>query len=55
MNELQQHRLRKQYEAYYSLYNKTVRPMEDKAPERTVSGVISWNEADIKPVLKAIK
>lgn len=46
MNEIQQHKLAKQYKEYYKFYNTTVRPLEEKRPVKVVEGVVKWDESD---------
>lgn len=43
-NEIKERRIIKQYEEYYTHYNKLVRPMEEKTPVRETEGVVSWVE-----------
>lgn len=44
MNEVQQHRIAKQYKDYYKHYNTAVRPLEEKIPVHTVQGTVQWSE-----------
>lgn len=56
MNELQQRRLQKQYEDYYKMYNKLVRPMQEKKEATVVDGIVSWDETNVtNQTIKLIK
>jgi hypothetical protein len=47
MNELKQRRIQKQYQDYYALYNKVVRPVQEKQDIHTVQGLASWSESSV--------
>ena len=55
MNELQQLRYRKQYEAYYKSYNSGSRQLDDKKPESTHKGLVSWTEPGVNNPLYTLK
>jgi hypothetical protein len=44
IDELRRKRLQKVYEEYYKPYNKISRPIQEKAPERTINGLAQWME-----------
>lgn len=55
MNELQQRRVAKQYMDYYKSYNQGFRQLDDKKPESTHKGLVSWVEPGVDNPLRTMK
>lgn len=47
MDELKQRRIVNQYKDYYEVYNKLVRPVQEKKETPVVEGTVTWNETQV--------